>query len=423
MAKSKSGGTRSLIRGRVASDVYSIGRDAMGKRQQVVRSLAEVVSNPRTLAQMRSRMIMSTVMQAQSALKVIVDHSFDNVSGVQPNLSEFIRRNYALIKADVAAHPAAGNNFGLVAYQEQGAKQGAYIVSDGKAAFPAAITFVQGTAVMTITLAGESATFGALKEAWEVGNEGYLTIVGINASGSADYARLHLASGIADSTVITADNLASCFNIEGDANPVLAIAGQNITVTMASIAGCSSVIVTRKAASGFIHSKAVLGAAHDLPFNANTALPSYPVGEQKFLNGGDSQGASAPVAPTPTPSQDPDTPAVVEPHLSTFSVAGANLLTGTSSTSQTGEKSIYAVLADKDASKSYALVHKTSGAFTVGENASDNAVAFEGDTLNATATLEQDGTLYFALTEDGKVKQVLGTLRYYVNSGGGMDQN
>ena len=423
MAKSKSGGTRSLIRGRVASDVYSIGRDAMGKRQQVVRSLAEVVSNPRTLAQMRSRMIMSTVMQALGALKVIVDHSFDNVSGVQPNLSEFIRRNYALIKADVATHPSAGNNFGLVAYGQQGAKQGAYIVSDGKAAFPAAINFVQGTAVMTITLAGNSATFGALKEAWEVGNEGYLTIVGLNASGSADYARLHLASNIADSTVITADNLASCFNIEGDANPVLAIAGQNITVTMASIAGCSSVIVTRKAASGFIHSKAVLGAAHDLPYNANVALPSYPVGEQKFLNGGDSNGASAPVAPSQTPSQDPDTPAVKEPHLSTFSVAGANLLTGISSTNQTGEKSIYAVLADKDSSKSYALVNKTSGAFTVGAEATDNAVAFEGNTLNSTVTLAENGTIYFALTEDGRVKQVLGTLRYSAHQGGSTDQN
>ena len=423
MAKSKSGGTRSLIRGRVASDVYSIGRDAMGKRQQVVRSLAEVVSNPRTLAQMRSRMIMSTVMQAQSALKVIIDHSFDNVAGVQPNLSEFIRRNYALVKADVANHPSGGNKFGLVAYQGQGAKQGAYIVSDGKAAFPAAVTFVQSTAIMTIALTGESATFGALKEAWEVGNDGYLTIVGINASGTADYARLHLASNIADSTIITSDNLASCFNIEGDANPVLAIAGQNITITMSSIAGCSSVIVTRKVASGFIHSKAVLGAAVDLPYNADAALPSYPIGEQKFLNGGDSQGASAPVSPTPTPTPEEETPEVVEAHLTTFSVAGANLLTGTSQTNQTGEKAINAVLANKDASKSYALVHKTSGTYTVGENASDNAVAFEGDTLNTTATLEQDGSLIFALTEDGKVKQVLGKLTYYVNPGGGMDQN
>ena len=93
MAKSKSGGTRSMIRGRVGSDVYSIGKNANGKKQQIVRSLAETVANPQTIAQMRGRMIMSTVMQAQSALKPIIDHSFDNVVGVQPNLSEFIKRN------------------------------------------------------------------------------------------------------------------------------------------------------------------------------------------------------------------------------------------------------------------------------------------------------------------------------------------
>ena len=63
MAKSKSGGTRSLIRGRVGSDVYSIGKDGKGQRQQVVRSLAETVANPRSQSQMFNRMVMSTVMQ------------------------------------------------------------------------------------------------------------------------------------------------------------------------------------------------------------------------------------------------------------------------------------------------------------------------------------------------------------------------
>ena len=62
MAKSKNGGTRAMIRGRVGSDVYSIGKDGKGARQQVVRSLAEQVANPRTQAQMFNRMIMSTVM-------------------------------------------------------------------------------------------------------------------------------------------------------------------------------------------------------------------------------------------------------------------------------------------------------------------------------------------------------------------------
>ena len=71
MAKAKSGGTRSFLRGRVGSDVYSIGKDAKGNKQQIVRSLAESVANPQTLAQMRGRMIMSTIMQAVSSMSAI----------------------------------------------------------------------------------------------------------------------------------------------------------------------------------------------------------------------------------------------------------------------------------------------------------------------------------------------------------------
>ena len=68
MAKSKNGGSRAYIRGRIGSDVYSVGKDGMGKKQQVVRSLAVQVTNPRSQSQMFNRMIMSTVMQGVSAL-------------------------------------------------------------------------------------------------------------------------------------------------------------------------------------------------------------------------------------------------------------------------------------------------------------------------------------------------------------------
>ena len=163
MAKSKSGGTRTYIRGRVGSDVYSIGRDAKGKKQQVVRSLAESVANPQTQAQMRGRMIMSTIAQALAVLRPIVDHSFDNVVGARANLAEFTSRNYALIKADVAANPASGNKFGLVAYQEKGAKQGQYIIADGQAVIPAALVLTQANGVIAITLPSDAITVGGLK--------------------------------------------------------------------------------------------------------------------------------------------------------------------------------------------------------------------------------------------------------------------
>ena len=301
MAKSKSGGTRSMIRGRVGADVYSVGRDAKGKRQQIVRSLAETVANPQTVSQMRGRMIMSTIMQALSALKPIVDHSFDNVSGVQPNLSEFIARNYALVKADVLANPASGNKFGLVAWGEKVAKQGCYVISDGQAGIPAIVAFNKATGALTIDLTGESLTVGALKSALGLGQEGYMTIVGLNVAGAAEYARLHVNYSVSDDTVISAGNLTEVFQIEGDATPTMALAGNVISATLANIAGCSALIVTRKAANGFIHSKATLGDGQNFAYPSDTALPTYPVGENKFLNGGEESFSPAPV-PTPTPS-------------------------------------------------------------------------------------------------------------------------
>lgn len=303
MAKSKSGGTRSYIRGRVGSDVYSIGKNANGKKQQVVRSLAETVANPQTIAQMRGRMIMSTVMQAQSALKPIIDHSFDNVVGVQPNLSEFIKRNYALVKADVAANPSSNNVFGLNAYQEKGAKQGAYIISDGKAAVPAAVTINKASGIITIALSAGTMTMAGLKAALNFGNEDFLTIVGIDTLGAAEYCRYHINQSLSDDTAISASNIASVFETEGNAAPTVAVVENSITITLAAIAGSCAFIVTRKTNDGFAHSKAVLGAGTNLSWNADAALPTYPVGENKFLNGGNESFNPAPTpTPTPTPS-------------------------------------------------------------------------------------------------------------------------
>ena len=92
MAKSKNGGSRAYIRGRIGSDVYSVGKDGKGQKQQVIRSLAVQVANPRTSNQMFGRMIMSTVMQAVSGLSFIIDHSFDGKVKGQPSISEFIRQ-------------------------------------------------------------------------------------------------------------------------------------------------------------------------------------------------------------------------------------------------------------------------------------------------------------------------------------------
>ena len=299
MGKSKSGGTRTYIRGRVGSDVYSIGRDAKGKKQQIVRSLAESVANPQTQAQMRGRMIMSTIAQALAVLRPIVDHSFDGAVGARGNLAEFTQRNYALIKADIAAHPSTGNVFGLVKYQERGAKRGAYIVSNGEVALPAAMTVNKSMGSITISLTSETLTIGGLKAAlgWNEGD--YFTFVGLSSAGQAVYGRYSIKSSLADTTAISSSNIESIFDVDGNTDAVPALDSNNIIIASAYGMGCCDVIYTKKTAQGFKHSTAVLGSAASLDYAADVALPTYPVGTEQFLNGGDifSGGSSFSVAP------------------------------------------------------------------------------------------------------------------------------
>lgn len=323
MAKSKSGGTRSFLRGRVGADVYSIGKDAKGTKQQVVRSLAETVANPQTQNQMRGRMIMSTVMQAVAALKPIIDHSFDNVSGRQPNISEFISRNYALVKADVAANPSSNNAFGLNMYQEKGVKRGAYIIADGDAVIPTALVLTKSSGLIAITLPSDAVTIAGLKSALGMTSEEYFTLVGITSNGAANYERFRVNPTLAADTAISSSNIGDVFAVEGNAAAAVALSGNVINITLASVANCCAVIVSKKTTSGYIHNEAILGDAVGIAYNADVALPTYPVGAQDYLNGGDIYGQSESFNPTPTPSPSVSAPVIsgTTPFTSSTSVS------------------------------------------------------------------------------------------------------
>lgn len=329
MGKSKNGGTRSMLRGRVGSDVYSVGKDALGKRQQVVRSLAETVANPQTAAQMKGRAIMSTVMQAVSALSQVIDHSFDNVPAGQPNVSEFIKRNYALIKADVAANPSSGNAFGIVIYGEKGAKQGQYVISDGKAVLPTAL--VNAATKATLTVSGESLTVAAIKSALGLGDDEYITLVGITAAGAAEIARFRMGSTLSDETVVSSSNIADLFAIEANCTPVVAVNGMAIEINLPNGQANSAIIISKLVSGVYEHNKATLLAVSAPANTYDVAIATYPIGEARLLNGGNFNGGeSGGVTPSPEPT--PST----NPQLTAIAVNGVSVLSGEATISVTG---------------------------------------------------------------------------------------
>lgn len=296
MAKSKSGGTRSYIRGKIGADVYSIGKDGKGAKQQVVRSLAEVVSNPQTVLQMKGRMIMSTVMQAVSGLSQIIDHSFDGLPAGQPSISEFISRNYALIKADVDAHPSAGNAFGLNKYQEKGMKLGAYIIANGKAQ---KINFTENQSSLSIAIVqsaqSANATIQNLLDVLGLTVNDKFTLVwnAINDNSQIVlyFARFGFKEGLDLTGKIATVGVTNIFTFETNSPETLATctsySNGTLSITPINTIMSYGVITSKKTANGWEHSETVMIALDTPSWTSAVALPTYPVGSQRFLNGGD----------------------------------------------------------------------------------------------------------------------------------------
>ena len=296
MAKSKSGGTRSYIRGKIGADVYSIGKDGKGAKQQVVRSLAEVVSNPQTALQMKGRMIMSTVMQTVSALSQIIDHSFDGLPAGQPSISEFISRNYALIKADVEANPSANNKFGLNKYQEKGAHTGVYVVSNGKAvAVPFARNGQQFDLAIVASAQSANATVQDMLNVMGITVNDMFTLVVIGSVNDGPvqgcFARFKFKENLDLTAKIATLGVSGIFELEDNIGGALAdyISYTQGTLTLMAQGSVNSlgIITSVKTANGWSHNKCTLENQGQVKWTADVALPTYPVGSQRFLNGGD----------------------------------------------------------------------------------------------------------------------------------------
>lgn len=85
-------------RGKVGDLVFS-----RSNGQQIVRARNSVVKNPKTTAQMIQRIKMYTVVEAYSAMKSIVDHSFQGVPVGQKSMSKFTQEALKVLTSKIAA--------------------------------------------------------------------------------------------------------------------------------------------------------------------------------------------------------------------------------------------------------------------------------------------------------------------------------
>lgn len=278
---------------------------------QVTKEKAEQVKNPRTLAQMRNRMVLTTSSAAYAAMKEIVDHSFEGYKYGLQNMSRFQSLNNKLLRANIGA---ATPQFAYCNYGEAQLLPGAYQVSDGSlATISNGLVSVAGNddngVIVQINAAAteQPVTSNRILERFGL-NVGDLAtivaIVGNNDEGTEfGFMFLRFKVTLASDTTLTAENLGNF--VEFESNSQITISGISsgqiemvVAMQGASRAGAVAygIIHSRLSNSVWARSKCVLSlntTMGELAPSANSAIATYPVGGSYILNDGDIPGGSS----------------------------------------------------------------------------------------------------------------------------------
>lgn len=276
--------------------------------QQITKERVYKVKNPRTLQQMRQRMVMATVSAAYSYLKEICDHSFEGFGVGSPCMSEFMRLNLDALKAK-AQNDAAVVAFN--AYQDKNINPVPFIVAKGS--LNEIVPTIANGKMSWITPKNDANTTTA---------EGIYAALGLNRG---DLVTFILCGGdfINDATLTFApqplaitrlhadkqgavSSLADAFTVEsnnqGNINVDFSL-GSNIDFE----ATCDklvmgAVIISRKAADKWLRSNATMVVKTGIPSTTvSRQLATYPVERDLILNGsGLAKGSSTSSLPKPS---------------------------------------------------------------------------------------------------------------------------
>lgn len=286
MAKSK--GFFGLRKGSTKSLTFSV---LDGK--QITKDRVYDVKNPRTEAQMRQRMLMTTVGAAYKTLKSIADHSFEGYSSGMQCMRQFNSRNLNRFKKAAAAKGSVAFN----EYKDGDINPLPFILASGS--LPGFDYKLNATSNLEIVGEKDGANFTTAEgiyAALGVQRNDLITFCTVIGEGSVsngvytykaerfDVVRLYCdksgsVSKPADAfTISTNNDLAAV---------TMSTSGNAITIK-SNEADFGAVIQSRKNDSGWLRSSAVMVVSDDAISGVKTAnqLGTYPVGTELILNNG-----------------------------------------------------------------------------------------------------------------------------------------
>lgn len=262
--------------------------------QQITKDRVTEVKNPRTEMQMSQRCKLKTIALAYSAMKAIVDHSFEGTTYGAKSMRHFASINYPLVNASSKAKSPV---FGFACYGVSDPLIGQYVISQGSLSKP----LVSNTK-LTATLNGFSIAITSKKTSADLAaalgiNLGELyTVCSMvqDADGQVQFiwVRLTLPE---ESVALTNENL----KVESNMGTVLTLGSTNITIevktpTLAQDAQKGILYGVIRSARGnnvWLRSSAKLDnkigtIEYAVPFS--DAVRTYPQGSSYILNDGES---------------------------------------------------------------------------------------------------------------------------------------
>ena len=269
--------------------------------KQVTKDRVESVKNPRTPAQMDQRMLMKTVGAAYSAMREIVDHSFQGYSYGMQNMSHFLSVNAEKLRSWLN-NPAKEPVF--VAYGQNYLTANPWRISEGTAShILVAPTAAQTSSSLAVTLSDSVTGYFTASKFFEmlginVGELCTICIIYADANGDANFAFIRFTALQAGEVALTTENYSTYIKIEtnkagmavtldatsGKGGFVCTWTGSEFedqgSVIMATIHSAKVDGVWTRSTENFEPEKFFGGQIYD------DAIATYPVGEAKILNGG-----------------------------------------------------------------------------------------------------------------------------------------
>lgn len=274
--------------------------------EQITKERVSKVKNPRTISQMRQRMLMATIGAAYSYLKAIADHSFEGKTVGQQNMSEFMRLNLNKF------HDAGQNSnaaYAMNAYGDKLINPMRYILAKGS--LPALPYVINTTNQIELSYNVEDvSTAEKVYDAMGIKKGDMITFCWVVGSASLvagvfkyTPTQFNIVRLKADKSGAVA-NPHDAFSFESnhadlDINIVLSAKVLKLTTSEANF---GAVILSRQNAGTWLRSDATMVANKSIiaGVSVGNQLATYPIESELILNGGEMANKPA-VSALPTP--------------------------------------------------------------------------------------------------------------------------